>query len=70
MIAFRKAHPVFHLPVEPKNIDYLVCGHPDVSYHGVKTWCPEFDAVVGNIREMCIRDRPCFVPDTCNLSFT
>ena len=42
MIAFRKAHPVFHLPVEPKNIDYLVCGHPDVSYHGVKTWCPEF----------------------------
>ena len=23
MIAFRKAHPVFHLPVEPKNIDYL-----------------------------------------------
>lgn len=43
MIAFRKAHPVFHLPVEPKNIDYLVCGHPDVSYHGVKTWCPEFE---------------------------
>ena len=43
MIAFRKAHPVFHLPMEPKNIDYLVCGHPDVSYHGVKTWCPEFE---------------------------
>ena len=34
---------MFHLPVEPKNIDYLVCGHPDVSYHGVKTWCPEFE---------------------------
>lgn len=29
--------------MEPKNIDYLVCGHPDVSYHGVKTWCPEFE---------------------------
>ena len=28
---------------EPKNTDYLVCGHPDVSYHGVKTWCPEFE---------------------------
>ena len=40
MIAFRKAHPVFHLPMEPKNIDYLVCGHPDVSYHGVKTTVP------------------------------
>ena len=34
VIAFRK---------EPKNTDYLVCGHPDVSYHGVKTWCPEFE---------------------------
>lgn len=44
MIAFRKRHPVFHMKTEPKNIDYLVCGHPDVSYHGVKTWCPEFES--------------------------
>ena len=21
----------------------MVCGHPDVSYHGVKAWCPEFE---------------------------
>lgn len=43
MIEFRKAHPVFHMKEEPKNMDYLVCGHPDVSYHGVKAWCPEFE---------------------------
>ena len=43
-IAFRKKHPVFHMETEPKNIDYLVCGHPDVSYHGVRAWCPEFES--------------------------
>lgn len=43
LIAFRKAHPVFHMEREPRVMDYLVCGHPDISYHGVKTWCPEFE---------------------------
>lgn len=43
VIAFRKAHPVFHMPKEPRIMDYLACGLPDVSYHGVKAWCPEFD---------------------------
>ncbi|MFV0242503.1 MAG: alpha amylase C-terminal domain-containing protein, partial [Lacrimispora sphenoides] len=43
VIAFRKAHPVFHMPKEPRIMDYLACGFPDVSYHGVKAWCPEFD---------------------------
>lgn len=42
-IAFRKEHPVFHMKIEPKVMDYLSCGHPDVSYHGVKAWCPEFE---------------------------
>ena len=43
VIAFRKAHPVFHMPREPKLMDYLACGFPDMSYHGVRTWCPEFE---------------------------
>ena len=43
VIAFRKAHPVFHMLKEPRIMDYLACGFPDVSYHGVKAWCPEFD---------------------------
>ncbi|MGL5435065.1 MAG: alpha-amylase [Lachnospiraceae bacterium] len=42
-IAFRKAHPVFHMDQEPRGMDYLACGHPDISYHGVKAWCPEFE---------------------------
>lgn len=24
-------------------MDYLACGYPDISYHGVKAWCPEFE---------------------------
>ncbi|WP_077612697.1 alpha amylase C-terminal domain-containing protein [Clostridium sp. Marseille-P2415] len=43
VIAFRKAHPVFHMPMEPRIMDYLACGFPDVSYHGVRAWCPEFE---------------------------
>lgn len=43
-IAFRKQHPVFHMAREPRILDYLRCGYPDVSYHGVKAWCPEFDS--------------------------
>ncbi len=41
-IAFRKAHPVLHMEKEPALLDYQSLGIPDVSYHGVKTWCPEF----------------------------
>lgn len=43
-IAFRKKHPVFHMRQEPALMDYKSCGMPDVSYHGVKAWYPEFDA--------------------------
>lgn len=43
VIAFRKAHPVFHGKREPRMMDYEACGFPDVSYHGVKAWAPEFD---------------------------
>ncbi len=43
VIAFRKAHPVFHMEKEPRIMDYLSCGHPDVSYHGVNAWRPEFE---------------------------
>lgn len=42
-IEFRQRHPVFHKAEEPRVMDYLACGHPDVSYHGVKAWCPEFE---------------------------
>ena len=43
VIRFRKDHPIFHMPQEPRNMDYQSQGMPDVSYHGVKAWCPEFE---------------------------
>lgn len=42
-IAFRKAHPIFHMEKEPALLDYDSVGMPDVSYHGLKAWYPEFD---------------------------
>lgn len=42
-IAFRKSHPLFHMAKPMMGMDYLGCGHPDVSYHGVKAWRPEFE---------------------------
>ena len=44
VIAFRKAHPVFHMEKEPALMDYRSVGIPDVSYHGVKAWRPEFES--------------------------
>ena len=43
VIAFRKAHPVFHMKEEPKVMDYRAVGKPDISYHGVNAWKPEFE---------------------------
>ena len=34
LIAFRKAHKMFHMDREPRIMDYKSCGRPDVSYHG------------------------------------
>ena len=42
-IAFRKKHRVFHLPEQPKVLDPKATGLPDVSYHGVRAWQPEFE---------------------------
>ncbi|HCT90054.1 MAG TPA: hypothetical protein DF613_01530 [Lachnospiraceae bacterium] len=42
-IAFRKAHPVFHMHPRPKNMDYKSLGAPDLSYHGSRAWYVETD---------------------------
>ena len=34
---------MFHMEKEPALMDYRSVGLPDVSYHGLKTWCPMFD---------------------------
>lgn len=43
MIAFRKSHPVFHQNRELRVMDYLSCGHPDISYHGKRAWLGDFE---------------------------
>lgn len=43
LIAFRMAHPVFHQENEPRLLDYLSCGYPDLSYHGTMAWYPRFE---------------------------
>lgn len=41
--AFRKKHPVFHMDREPRLMDYRSLGRPDMSYHGVNAWKPEYE---------------------------
>lgn len=43
LLAFRKAHPVFHKEKAARYRDYKASGIPDLSYHGVKAWYPEYD---------------------------
>lgn len=40
LIAFRKAHRVFHKEEPLRIMDYIGCGYPDVSYHGEEAWRP------------------------------
>ena len=39
---YRKRHSVLHMKEEPKNIDYLSVGLPDISFHGVEPWRVDF----------------------------
>ena len=37
-IAFRKEHPILHMPKELKGTDYEAKGYPDISFHGERAW--------------------------------
>lgn len=41
LIALRREHPVFHNPNLFKGMDYISCGCPDISGHGVRAWYPD-----------------------------
>lgn len=43
LIAFRKEHKILHTPSEPKMMDSLSCGYPDLSYHGSRAWYGTFE---------------------------
>ena len=37
-IAFRREHPILHVPDEMRGVDYKTKGLPDVSLHGERAW--------------------------------
>lgn len=37
-IAFRKKHPILHMPQEMRGVDYMAKGFPDISVHGERAW--------------------------------
>jgi isoamylase len=41
-IAFRAAHPVLRNRFHFQNLDYVDSGYPDISWHGVETWNPDW----------------------------
>lgn len=41
LVEIRKAHPVLHQAREPRILDYIACGYPDLSYHGLNAWRPQ-----------------------------
>jgi glycogen operon protein len=43
-IAFRRAHPVLRTTAHFQNKDYVGSGYPDISWHGVKAWKPDWSA--------------------------
>lgn len=42
LVAFRERHKMLHLKEEPKNMDYLSKGVPDISFHGTDPWRADF----------------------------
>lgn len=44
LIAFRKAHAVFHREQRLRGLDYLGCGCPDISFHGEEAWKPVLES--------------------------
>ncbi|PSB17015.1 glycogen debranching enzyme GlgX [filamentous cyanobacterium CCP2] len=42
-IAFRNAHPVLRNRIFFRNEDYMGSGYPDISWHGMKAWKPDWE---------------------------
>ena len=43
LVEMRFSHSLLHCEDEPKVMDYIACGYPDLSYHGRTPWRPETD---------------------------
>ncbi|MCM1568923.1 MAG: alpha-amylase family glycosyl hydrolase [Roseburia sp.] len=40
----RREHPVLRPQAEPRVMDYISCGYPDLSYHGQNAWRPQLES--------------------------
>lgn len=45
IISYRKSHKILHMENEPRMMDYLSKGCPDLSIHGIEPWRPDFNYV-------------------------
>ncbi|MGC0330305.1 pullulanase/glycogen debranching enzyme [Streptomyces sp. SAI-170] len=44
LIAFRHAHPVLRNSMHPIGADQVGSGYPDISWHGVRAWAPDWSS--------------------------
>ena len=44
-IKLRKSHPILHMEKELQIMDSIGCGYPDISYHGIEAWKPDFSYI-------------------------
>lgn len=49
LIALRKEYRILHMPTEMRNLDFLGCGYPDMSYHGKEAWRPDLSYISRSI---------------------
>ena len=40
LIAYRKAHPILHMEEYLEGMDFLGCGYPNISFHGLEAYRP------------------------------
>ena len=43
LIGFRRAHPILHTEDALRQMDYISCGYPDLSYHSENAWYGGFE---------------------------
>lgn len=43
LIDIRRTHPVFQRKDPFRQMDYIACGMPDLSFHGTSPWYPDYD---------------------------
>lgn len=43
LVSFRRAHKILHMEEPLRDMDYMACGYPDVSYHGDNAWFAGFE---------------------------